>query len=391
MEKKSKFEEFWKRVMWNNSLFFSLFCSMNPFYGCQHNKTASTSKEETTQSEILSHFTQMGTYYVGHKQIEHQYIAMENQPPRNIIIDIWYPTIDDSGDIASYLYGTDELVFENATLADPIHENGYPVHLHSHGYQGWGATSAFLMRYFASHGWIAIAPNHTNNLLADHQDPLPTEHFIHRPMDLTQSLHVLIDDDMFQSKMIQIDNVLMSGHSFGASYSAWSIAGASYDQIEESCSTGEGLEQGFCTEQEQAILSSNTLHDDRIAAIIPLAGTIRKSFFGETGYRNVQIPILFMSGTEDNHQAAQEHFDEIVDMDFTWLSLEGGCHQSFALGQCPTLDVSIGFEIIQSYSLAFARKHILKIEDDEINAWLSGDTQKFEETILQYKTSTTSN
>ena len=43
------------------------------------------------------------------------------------------------------------------------------------------------MRYFASHGWIAIAPNHTNNLLADHVDPLPTEHFIHRSLDLKYS------------------------------------------------------------------------------------------------------------------------------------------------------------------------------------------------------------
>ena len=381
--------------MWNNFLYLYLyvylFFSLSPLYGCKKEKTSAVPTEQTKQSELISHFANRGQFSVGHKQIDHQYIALENQPPRNITIDIWYPTMDDFGDIAMYLYGTDELVFENAALADSIHANGYPVHLHSHGYQGWGATSAFLMRYFASHGWIAIAPNHTNNLLADHQDPLPTEHFIHRPMDLTQSLHALIDDEMFDSHMIQIDNVLMSGHSFGASYSAWSIAGASYDQIEESCATGEGLEQGFCTEQEQAILSSNTLHDDRIAAIIPLAGTIRKSFFGETGYHNVQIPVLFMSGTEDNHQAAEDHFDEITDLDFTWLSLEGGCHQSFALGQCPTLDVSLGFEIVQSYSLAFARKHILKIEDDEIHGWLSGDIQNFEDASLQYKTSTTSN
>ena len=52
----------------------------------------------------------------------------------------------------TYVYGIDEDVFENATIADSVHFGGYPIHLHSHGYQGWGATSAFLMRYFVSHG-----------------------------------------------------------------------------------------------------------------------------------------------------------------------------------------------------------------------------------------------
>ena len=75
-----------------------------------------------------------------------------------------------------------------------------------------------------------------------------------------------------------MNNVLMSGHSFGASYSTWGISGASYDQIEQSCETGDGLEEGSCSNQELSIFTSGMLSDDRIKAALPLAGTIRKTF-----------------------------------------------------------------------------------------------------------------
>ena len=368
--------------MWNNLLFIGFFGSCTK----EQVQIEDSKFLDTSLPEIdLAPYTEFGSFHIGHKQIEHTYVPLEGRPERTITIDIWYPTTDIEGAIGSYLYGIDEDVFENATIADSIHVEGYPIHLHSHGYQGWGATSSFLMRYFASHGWIAIAPNHTNNLLADHVDPLPTEHFIHRSLDLKYSLDVLADDDLFLSKNLQMNNVLMSGHSFGASYSTWGISGASYDQIEQSCETGDGLEEGSCSNQELSIFTSGMLSDDRIQAALPLAGTIRKTFFGETGYKNVQVPILFMSGTEDNHQSAQEHYDEISDINFSWLSLEGACHQSFALGQCPTLDVPTGFDIVQTYALAFARKHILHIENEDIENLLHGTQQPWIEATIQKK------
>ena len=81
-----------------------------------------------------------------------------------------------------------------------------------------------------------------------------------------------------------------------------------------------------------------------------------------------------MSGTEDNHQSAQEHYDEISDINFSWLSLEEPVIKVFALGQCPTLDVPTGFDIVQTYALAFARKHILHIENEDIENLLRWDT-----------------
>ncbi|MFT4978741.1 MAG: putative dienelactone hydrolase, partial [Myxococcota bacterium] len=190
-----------------------------------------------------------GPFNVGHVTIEHTYTAFEGDEPRTIPIDVWYPTEDTSGEDAIHLYGTDALSFEDAVPAAPIHDGGYPIHLYSHGWQGWGATSSFLMRHFASHGWVAVAPNHVGNLLADHEDPLYTAHYIHKLRDLQESLDVVAALALAGPK--QADAVVLSGHSFGASYGAWGGGGARSDAIEETCASG-GLGSP-CTEQEVAV------------------------------------------------------------------------------------------------------------------------------------------
>ena len=140
---------------------------------------------------LLGLLRERGPFNVGHIQIVHTYQPLSDQPERTIPIEIWYPTEDTTGTPATYFMGIDESCFADATPAAPVYERGYPVHLSSHGYQGWGANSAFLMSHFASHGWVVVAPNHIDNTLVDHASPLPIRHFIHRPKDLTESLNVL--------------------------------------------------------------------------------------------------------------------------------------------------------------------------------------------------------
>lgn len=323
-----------------------------------------------------------GPFSIGHMQYTHSYTPIEGQTERSIVIDIWYPSNDETGDIAQYLYGVDPLALEEASIAESIYESGYPIHIHAHGYRGWGATSSDLMRHFASHGWISIAPNHTNNLLGDHESPLPIAHYIHRSLDIQESLDILEDMDDFSN--LQSEHVLMSGHSFGAGYSAWSVAGASFTETEIFCDTGVGLEDESlrCTQEERELFLSGALKEPRIQAIIPMAGTIRQTFFGTTGQESVETPILFLSGTEDGHESAQSHAQAMHELDFRWLSVQGGCHQTFALGQCTTLDVELGFSIVSSYALAFGRNTILGDDTEIISQWLSGEQQPYEQAIL---------
>jgi hypothetical protein len=65
-----------------------------------------------------------------------------------------------------------------------------------------------------------------------------------------------------------------------------------------------------------------------------------------------------MGGTMDDvGQVAQ--FEQMGDIDFTWLELEGGCHQTFGIGTCGSLDTDEGYAMVDTYALAFGRRHVL--------------------------------
>lgn len=330
-----------------------------------------------------------GPFQTGHKQVSLTYQPLSDQEPRTIPVEIWYPTEDTSGEPAQFYVGQDENSFSEAIPAAPIHEGGYPVHISSHGYRGWGANSIFLMRHFASHGWVVIAPNHLNNTIVDHDTSaaLPINHFIHRPMDITQSLNLLEAGSITLAGDINTEQVVLSGHSFGASYSTWASAGAAYDNIDAVCFEGEGLEDPDtpCSDSEYAALSSGELHDSRVSVAIPMAGQDRKTFFGEEGYKSVHAPVLFVSGTNDNETANQAHFDDVEDIDFHWLSLQAACHQSFTTGGCPTIDSQVGFDILNAYLLAYARQRLLDDDSAEVEELLNGTTKPWAEATLQVK------
>ena len=82
--------------------------------------------------------------------------------------------------------------------------------------------------------------------------------------------------------------------------------------------------------------------------------------------------MLFFSGTEDS-VGQDNQFDQMGAIDFTWVELEGGCHQTFALGACDTLDTELGFQVVQSLALAFARITVLGDTSPRSAELLSGE------------------
>ncbi len=315
-----------------------------------------------------------GPYQVGYRSFEVTYSPGTEFEDRTIRLNIWYPTEDESGAQAEYTVGVDERAYLDAEPASPVHEGGYPVHVHSHGFQGYGATSAFLSRYFATHGWLTIAPDHTSNTLLDHRDPLPSAHYFHRPLDVRVALDTLagLPSEDPLAGLANVDRSVISGHSFGA-YTTWSSLGAKYDldRVAEMCASGEGIHDDGCTPEEEAMFATE-LADPRIVASIPMAGTLRRNWFGDVGEVSVQGPVLFFGGSEDD-RGQQEQFDQIGQIDFTWMELEGACHQTFALGACGTLDTDLGFSIVETIGLAFARWVVLGDNQAETTAIATGE------------------
>jgi hypothetical protein len=230
---------------------------------------------------------------------------------------------------------------------------GYPVHAYSHGSAAFGGSSSDVIRYFASHGWVAVAPDHKGNLLSDQNAPVAlTMHYL-RSLDITaalDSLEALPADDPLAGKCLT-KNVLLSGHSFGTQ-TTWATAGATFDMayIQSKCDAGSSFPEP-CTPEQIAVFQPG-LRDPRVKAGLPLAGA----------------PEV---GTDDK-VGAENIWAYVSAIDFTWLEIEGGCHQLFAVGGCSKITDAEGFPLVRTYALAFAERHILGDMSAKVAGLLDG-------------------
>ena len=300
--------------------------------------------------------TEPGPFSVGFESWEVTYTPGEGVVDRTVRINLWYPTNETTGNPAAYTFGVDPLSIAGAEPAPPVHVDGYPLHTFSHGDRSFGEATAFMNRHMASHGWVTVTPNHADNTLVDHQDPLSNAHYAHRPLDIRAALDAVegLDDEHPLAGRINTERVMMSGHSRGA-YTTWAVLGAAYDpeNVAEMCASGDNP----CTAQETAMFEAE-LGDPRVVATMPMAGTLRRSWFGADGELAVHGPVLFMGATEDQ-RGQDTQFESMGAIDFTWMEIEGGCHETFSLGTCATLDRETGYAIVRAVGLGWARYTVL--------------------------------
>ena len=79
--------------------------------------------------------------------------------------------------------------------------------------------------------------------------------------------------------------------------------------------------------------------------------------------------MMLMSGTDDP-DGTPESWDGLSGIERSWVEIEGGCHQAFALGACANLETDLGYHIVDTYALAFGRAHVLG--DDSVAGVLDG-------------------
>lgn len=314
----------------------------------------------------------VGPFNVGYRTWKITYQSPGQSEPREIGFHVWYPTLDADGPHPVYLkLFQDPDVIEDASLAPPVEAAGYPVHVYSHGSYGFAGTSADMMHYFASHGWVAVAPDHTGNTLGIPADKHTLSIFYLRSTDVSAALDELekLDASDPLAGKCRTGNVVMSGHSFGT-LTTWASGGATFDlaAIQAKCDNDEFAAP--CKPEELAVFAGGVA-DARVVAGIPLAGDATDWFTPE-GYNAVNKPYMLMTGSAD--VSGQGVFDLATSIDFTWLEFEGGCHQLFALGGCAEFDTALGYSLVNTYTLAFARTRMLGDASDQTAKILSGET-----------------
>jgi predicted dienelactone hydrolase len=325
-------------------------------FACSADKvdSASTIQQEAQVDPLEWDFWEDGPYRVGYIKWDFTFTNPAGNE-RTIPMNLWYPTNDDDGDDVYYFGSPDPLSFGDAEPMAPVYTGGFPVFVYSHGSYGYGGTSPFLSRHFASHGWLVIAPDHLGNTIADYGDDVSFGVRYNRPGDDWAAIDAL-DSIPDWSLPINTDAVILSGHSYGG-YDNWAVAGASINMetVQSQCDGGGWAEE--CTSNDVAAFASG-FKDERVKGIIPMAGAGNFNWFEEDAFHNISTPALVMSGTNDDDEP-QYLWDNSDGTSMTWIEIEGACHQAFALGGCLELTNEDGFRLINGYSLAFSRQILL--------------------------------
>jgi len=322
-----------------------------------------------------------GPFGVGYRTAPHTYTPAGATTPRTIALHLWYPTWGaPAGPRPNYagLFRDPESVIDAPPTA-PVHTGGYPVVVFSHGHQGFAGNAHFLMRWMASHGWVALAPDHTGNTLRDTPSTLPAAIFHQRGRDVRAALDALaaMPPGGALAGPVRTDRVLLVGHSFG-SHTTWDVAGATYDAaaVEARCMGSNPCVDG----DREAFRAGN--RDPRVVAVVPMAGTIRRAWFGATGHLGVMVPVMALSGSDDP-VGADVQYAETAPLPMIWADIAGGCHQFFGFGGCTMAPDMLQGPIVGALVLAFGRDTVLGDTNEVVRGIVSGQTRVSERVTLQ--------
>ncbi|MBD3887553.1 alpha/beta hydrolase [Phormidium tenue FACHB-886] len=219
-----------------------------------------------------------------------------------------------------------------------------PVVVISHGLGSDRTTFAYLAEQLASYGFAVAVPEHPGSD-AQHIQHLasgevnqviqPSE-LINRPLDVKYLLDKLahLSQSHAISRQLDLQRVGVVGQSLGG-YTALALAGASFNTqpLTAGCSTQDLLNLSLLLEcQAQALPQPlPALVDHRVKAVVAV-DPIGSSLFQESGFKDISIPVMIVSGSNDT--VAPALLEQILP--FTWLQtpnkylalLQGGTHFS---------------------------------------------------------------
>ena len=350
---------------------------------------------------VQSSVFERGPYNVGHRRFDITYDA-HLEPGREIRLSVWYPTDDDEGRPGLYLVNYQRnAVIRDASVAI---EDQAPLLVFSHGNGSLAEQSYFMTEFFASHGWVVVAPYHTGNTVFDaaQNGGISLESASVRPQDITAALdaiYALDPSDPLGGKVS--DDVVMSGHSFGGFTTIASTGGEfAVDTVLEVCAEPDAPSECEIIEQPgvEELFRAGFL-DERIDVAIPQAPG--GFFVFLDGIAAIEVPTMLMTGALDVTLPPESEGNPIwaaltgphmrVDLlaggHFTFSNmcellpagdvLDDGCGEEF-------ISIDVAYELINAYSLAFAR-YVLWHDTTDLDLLTGVDDRYASEVRLSWK------
>lgn len=379
----------------NGLLFAALLMS-----ACQPIQPVPTQSESTAgiQQSGVQTFAQHGPFGVGYRSL-----VSEEKGARSLEIHSWYPAVipADGKEAIEYEVTVKDATWTSSTkpigygraLRDATVDAGqapYPLVIFSHGFSASPVWYNTLVEHYASHGFIVLAPEHSEQFdlaLSDMWKAL-----VDRPNDVKQTLDYaerLTAPGGAMAGLIDMANVAVVGHSYGG-YTALAMAGAQIDftAYRDLCAalSADDPRAFLCQpivpmEAEMAARAGldpmpaglwESFGDPRVKAIIPMAGDAYH--FGEAGLSKITIPMLVIGGTADTGTpfdwGSRLAYDFAASEQKTLVGFEGAEHMIFstpcesqpwlqehpyAAGICtdPVWDKTLALDLIHHFSTAF--------------------------------------
>ena len=296
-----------------------------------------------TPTDLATAYADRGVFAVGYTLLN------TSVDGATLPVKAWYPTAstDDESityDVALKLagFGGAEVPFLGTAVRDGAPDaslGARPLVVLSHGYSLNAEWYLTLAEHLASHGFVVMAPEHTETDWATDIVQTTTR----RPRDVSATID-LAESGVLDGT-IDASSVAVLGHSYGG-YTALAAAGARFDlaDLEARC---EDVTDGFTASyfcdpflDGRAELAAElglsevpeglwpAVGDPRVDAIVPMAGDAY--LFGTDGLAEVTVPVLLLGGTADTGTpwawGAGLAWDHVGSADRMLLGFDGGEH-----------------------------------------------------------------
>lgn len=219
--------------------------------------------------------------------------------------------------------------FARERRLSPSRLAGFPVVIISHGLGSDRNSYAYLAKFLAERGFVAITLEHPGTnadrldaFVAGRASQVPDEEFVNRPLLISQVLDGLVERQATDPALKDIDfnNVGIIGQSFGA-YTALAVAGAPINlaALTQICPPSFSVNVSLLLQCQAARLTpeqtSQNFTDPRIRAVVAI-NPFASAIFGPDSIAKINLPTLIISGSADTVAPALP--EQILP--FTWLS-----------------------------------------------------------------------
>lgn len=269
--------------------------------------------------------------------------------------------------------------------APPAAGAPFPIIFLSHGSGAMKEGYTYLEEYFASRGFVVVAPDHTGNVGLSNMNPADEEMSYTRLADVKFAMDKTIE--AFADKTDQFYNlgdpnrVGMTGHSWGG-HTAVIMAGGkySYEKIKTECDAGTQIDAYQCPLLNRKTDIEAITPDRRIKAVVSWAHDIGKA--SQPGgpqcafAAGIKIPWLALFGDLDPYLVMPEDGKDCYDKaggTACMVLLKGAGHVGFSdMGDEKNMGDKRVLRLARLYSAAFFLRH------------LNGDASCLETMSLQF-------